>query len=754
VCQSPERTDRFGDPLPSGALARLGSVRLRHVPGKGGQGDGVSWLAFAPDGLHLASASEDDATVRVWDLQTSRQLAELTARHVRALAFAPAANTLLLASGPSDLVLFDGATGKERVVLRGHQGRILAAAFAPDGKTVLAAAGDRALHFWDVATGAHLRQLATRLEPVHSIALAGDTRTLASAGNDRTVRLWNAADGKQLREFREHTFEVQAVALSPDGRRVASADPTTVIVWDASSGKELFQAPSRAGRPGALAFSPDGKLVAAGSGAAVRLWDTATAKPLRTLEVPSSRISSVAFSRDGQRLAAGTAHGTLHVWEVATGTEWKRPSGHIGPVPALAFSPDGRSVATLGDDNTWRLWDAATGAEQRVFGNLTPDTSFRRLDGSWAQVVFVLAFAPDGKTLATRGSGPNSLFLWDLPGGSKRLFQPQLTDQDKLHGVAFTPDGKALAVGGYAAALLVDVSTGKPVRTFAGQGRDVLFVAVSPDGARLVSSAQAFDSRSWLRLVSVCIWDMASGKKLRQINLEDGEYGSFTLAPDGKTFTLFGGSDLQLWETATGKLVRRFLLTEFQVRAAVLSPDGRTLAAAVDRAPDQTELLLLETSTGEVRGRLGDTQRVVTALAFAPDGRRLASASTDAPPLVWDASGVAGKVPAADELKTLWSDLGSGDAERAHRAVWLLAAAPRPALTLLGERLRPAAADTPPTVREELAQRRAVEVLEHVNTAQARQLLTTLATGRPEAPLTQEAKASLERLARRLAAVD
>ena len=274
----------------------------------------------------------------------------------------------------------------------------------------------------------------------------------------------------------ETPHSIRSVSFSPDGEVIATAAvDSPILLRDAKSPWRVIRE-LRADKEGAnsLAISPDGKLlIAAGLDGTVQVWDVTEGRLLGAPQGHEGPVYCVAISPDGKTFASGGEDDAVRVWELEDGLCPGQPravfKGHTSDVEALAFSPDGRTLASASWDQTVRLW-AGDGSCDVLEGQTLP--------------VLGLAFSPDGTTLATAAGtwgalNPaemrGELKLWDV---ATRVQTASLNmHTDRVFAVAFSPDGKTLASGGWDGAVIfwsIEPPTAARSPKPDGQGRGLL----------------------------------------------------------------------------------------------------------------------------------------------------------------------------------------------------------------------------------------------------------------------------------------
>jgi RNA polymerase sigma factor (sigma-70 family) len=670
----PAGGDRLGDPLPEGALVRFGSTRFRH-PG------GIESAALAPGGKVLATAGAH--TLRLIDTTTGRALLTLPAPDlpeghvdgVRELAISPDGKGLLVA-GTEGAHLLDAATGRETRRLATRWKGFRGVAFSPDGRQIAVTEGGGAT-FYDAATGARQHRIEPAgKEPSWWLAYAPDGRLVALAGEtEATVRLCDPATGREVRRF-SNGSEVLAAAFAPDGKVLAAAGKDHIVhLWDIAAGKEvhalahaLAEAPAPPGeRLSALAFAPDGRVLAVGTSEhIIHLWDPAAGKPLGRLEGHTWMVTGLAFAAGGKTLYSTSWDGTVRRWDVAAGKEIRGKEIDFEQTQ-MARSPDGKLLATGGADGTITLWEAATGRKLRL------------LEGH-RRGIFALAFSPDGRRLAS-GGWERIVRVHDVAGGrEERALDcgPGPAGQGRVEAAAFSPDGRLLAAcdSGRHQTHLWDAGTGKPLRDFPHKDGPVS-LAFAPDCKSLAIGG--WDSK-------LVLWDAATGRRLRTIQPEGAPacVDAVAFSPDGRLIaTGHHFAPVFLWDAATGKQVRQIKAEHKITWCLAFSPDGRWLATG---GLDGTAALW-EVATGGRLHTLRGHAFWVLRLAFGPDGRTLATGGYDGTSLLWTLKPKLEALPPAGVLP-LWEALLDADGAGAYRAAWTLAEHPDETIAFLREHLR------------------------------------------------------------------
>ncbi len=724
----PTPVDRFGDPLPKHARARMGTIRFH-------DGSSVSQVLYNPSGVSLVSVNRV-GLVRIWDAATGRivraigdskaDFREVAASPDGEIARSPDGKMVATVNHPGRLRLWDLATGRER--RRWHEAKdehYQHLAFSPDGRTVAvgvrrynesAQKSETFIDLWDTTAPTERRRRIPGDWPLlWDLKFSPDGTMMATATRDTEVtqgnvligakqssaRLWDLATSRERRRFPVEGVDVPSVAFAPDGKRLACAvTDGTIRLYDLTTGQEREPrlateptsppgpprdgAPAFRGRPGVmnhLAFAPDGSILAAGEAradggdsslAAVHLWDLARGRELHRIPAHQQWVASLSFSPDGKTLASAGAEPVIRLWDVATGREAFAQSGHRSAVRSLAVSPVDGTVFTGGDDGTIRQWDMVSGRESGLIA---------RLNGP----VAALEVAPDGQTLLVRSpieTQPRQvawLHLWSV-AEHREIRRLASTRERDVHYVAYSPDGKTVASGGQ----IWDTISGEVLVALRHRDprndRFLSFCPIfyTPDGQQIIT---AEPDGAW-------IWDIAGCRELRRAVRWSNHHDRATLSPDGRFLATRGPvgdsrgksnePPIILWELASGQEVATIEVHGEDFQRRPFSPDGRFLASAIaDRGTTHgSAVLVWDLATARELRRFEGHRGAVNAVAFTPDGRSVVSGSEDATALVWDVSDLVPQqkpepIP-ADSLQTRWDELAGHDARAAYRAAWAL----------------------------------------------------------------------------------
>ena len=457
--------------------------------------ESVRLIAISPNGKTIAGSahhSPDQVKIYVWNIRTGKHLRTIStqAHEVHTLVFSPTANVLASGYFHVDRIdLWNPGTGKKLTTI---QERSESLAYSPDGKKAAVGYGGQ-IRLFNANTGQLQRTLSGHKNGVDSVVFSSDGSILVSGSWDGTIRTWNASTGSHRLTIEGH-FNFRAVALSPNGKTITTTSDDGIFFWNTSNGKftKAFDAEARDNN--VIAYSPDAKTLAIqqwDNGPQIQLLNANTGSVKKTLRYKEEPTTFIAFSPDGKMLASGSPDGTIRLWNARTGKLQKTLTGHTAEIISLVFSPNSKVLASGSPDGTVNLWSTGTGKLQKTIS----------LEGRPS-----VAFSPDGKVLAT--GGWHEIQLLNAQNG-----QLKQTINSSGEALAYSGDGKTLASGGWRGIQLWNARTGKLQRSLTGPGEGVSWLAFDPKGNTLVS-------RGWDG--TILCWDMNALPELiaEDVNLD------------------------------------------------------------------------------------------------------------------------------------------------------------------------------------------------------------------------------------------
>ncbi|MDE0638627.1 MAG: hypothetical protein OXI43_22535 [Candidatus Poribacteria bacterium] len=620
-------------------------------------------FAFSPDGSKFVTGGED-GSISLWNRETANLLSTLSGHSDAVVSLVYSRDGKIFASASLDgTIRLWGAVGKfPKRTFTGHTYNFDFLAYSPNGKTLASRTKNGNIFVWDAGTFKHKftfavhtnnkdilqaverRNMRNSTERINvPLVYSPDGTTLATADMKNTVRLWDTESGKpkltfdakineeQLFDHGRRSNTITSLAYSPDGKTlVGESRDGKIHFWDLER-EGYRQTFAKQEYPSIyLGYSSNDSLITSEVYSKINIWDVPKQQLIRTINIQQIKngrdgINSISFSPDGKTVA-GTSSDVIYLWNTETGTLRQKFSTHSGKVTSVAYSPDGSMLASAGDDNVIRVWNAEAGQRlQTLYGH--------------SNSVTLVAYSPDGNKLAST-SDDGTILLWDISNvkqlrelkfGDKKSQNISQWDLPKgasarlgkglVKDMAYSPDGKHLAVASTIGIWIYDVHTGDERALFTGPVSSSEQILYSPDGRILAGR----NSREIYSL------DAVTGKYLHTISLNSYHSGSgrrvFVYSQDGDTLASWGhGGSVQLWDAVTGENKHTIEGTRDSYSFAY-SPDDTTIAYSAGRLGEKNDIHLWDVTSSKHKKTLTGHKHQVESIIYAPDGKTIASMS-------------------------------------------------------------------------------------------------------------------------------
>ena len=697
-------TDSYGDALPTGAVRRFGTTRLRQPS--------AHYLQFTPDGKTLIAGSGHEP-LGVFDAASGRKLRDIGEHAINnnyEFRLTPDGQQALCLG--YHVTLWDVATGK--LVKRYEIGRCSSVAVAPDGKRfAVLLENEPKIQYVDIADGTIIAEKKLAVERTHESRLEFDDSGAVLAMQIRStekikegqyqivhqpIQFWNTADGTISNGPVPNGEAPNDFALIPGTKSLAySAKKGPIVIWDTGKEQEIRTiAPTEKGAVVTkLVVSKDGKRIAARTKTIVELFELATGKSLFKLDIDPSRsaFQVVNLSADGKQLACtNRLESTVRVWNVDTGKELLADSGHTGK-PAIELAADGATLSSRVVGVEAFEWDLKTGKGVR---KPEPKVATRTSPFDYSAEGKLWNFSIDNRT--------QDLIVTNKAG--KEIATCKVPDQNS-RGMVTSDDGKHLAASFQDRNSTVLIWTpGERKEPFVVTGhRDACqHLKFSHDGKTLFAGAGTHNNYN----VDVLhLYDVGTGKLIRTLK-SNGSPGHSLFTTDDRVLVtggLWNDATCRVWDTATGEQTATLidptlrLTTESETPKALakiegiqFSPDERLLAV-MSGIDDQSSIAVWEVGTWKlVKSFAPFRPRASQAsMLFSADGRSLFVANPDTTILQWDLTGRFGQ-PNVEKLTPSQLDAAGVKlaAPGGYSAIWDLMDHPDQAVALFRGALKPA----------------------------------------------------------------
>jgi len=378
---------------------------------------------ISPDGKTLVYSKSGDFVVLNMQTDKKRQI-EMFDAIGSTFDISPDGSLFAEGGGWGDaaIKITETKTGKS-FFLDGHPSTVKTIAYSSDGQHLAVGGSDKNIHIYDFEKRSWRKPLSGHSGPINSLSFSPDGRTLISCSEDKFIKIWNWREGNAIQNLKydEDVLGIKKVSFSPNGLLfLMISDRGSFRLWSTQSGEIIRNT---------------------GTDDAYISTDT-------ILGHNSLSVIDAFFSKDGKRIITAHGSGLLRIWDVDTGKQLK-DCNLDQQISFVQISPDDKQVLAatgISDETQVKLLDVTNGEELAHF------------DDEQTKFLQAIALSVDGKYFATSDVVGDAL-LWSTD--ERQPIHRLNIGSSGRDSIAFSPDGKTLAIGGMNQNLfLFDVKTG------------------------------------------------------------------------------------------------------------------------------------------------------------------------------------------------------------------------------------------------------------------------------------------------------
>lgn len=489
-------------------------------------------------------------------------------------------------------------TGKTLFTLTGHTGRVRDIAFSNDNRRIATGSDDSSIRIWDATNGATLSVLWGTRGPVSVVAFSPTGDRVAGGSSDGAIRIWNSVSGELLRTVPVDEAEILALAFTGDGSKLYFGGTDGVIQTielNNIPGGEILRAPSEVSR---VRLSPTGDAIAtivSGSTSQARVYDRATGKLRFEVELYDRNsksaalyVEDVAFSPDGQTLAI-SGDNFLRMVNAKSGKQLWQRTGLEAP---MAFAASGKQLVAVRRSRDLiqvikeeQLFDQVHGNHARtIIEAAIKDPGFQHgftyPDGK-KLLLEILEKDTANKPLIAKATElmPSALVVLDTTGG--KTVRALEGEPEIFFRLAIHPRGNQVAISEKSSIRIVDLATGKQLRTFKAPQQKTWSLSYSPDGQQLMTVGTQSQDPSLVRDSRATVVDVTNGNVLLMLSNDELRVQDAAYSPDGSRIVTCGADgSVRIYDARSADMLWLIAASKFPLYSVAISKNAEFLAAS------------------------------------------------------------------------------------------------------------------------------------------------------------------------------